>query len=144
MAALRAYVGRSQRAVERATVHLSKDHHNDIIKHIISRCRILQRLDIVSGWAGSTLLRAAPLAIELKTLALWDCEVSLASMCQLLVDCSNLEQAEFHNVHCFDHKATWRGNMSKIRSLLINVTPGKAHGCDLVSKSSSESYNTIN
>lgn len=144
MAALRGYVGRSQRTVKRATVHLSKDHHNDIIKHIISRCRILQRLDIVSGWAGSTILRAAPLAIELKTLALFDCEVSLASMCQLLVECSNLEEAEFHNVHCFDHKATWQGNMSKIRSLHINITPENAHECDLVSKSPSKSYITIN
>lgn len=141
MAAVRAYVRRSQRTIKRATLHLSKCYHDEILKHIISRCKVLQRIDVVSGFAGNTILRAAPLAIELKTLIL-DCYVTMDTICQLLVDCSNLERAEFHKVHCTGRTASWQGNMLRIRSLLINV-PGQEPGCGLVSKSLSEFYITI-
>ncbi|MCJ1464939.1 hypothetical protein MMC07_003554 [Pseudocyphellaria aurata] len=127
MAAVRGYVQRSQKTIQRATLHLSKVHHDDILKYIISRCKLLQRLDIVSGCAGRTILRAAPVAIDLNTLILSDCDVTLDTMCKLLAACSNLERAEFHKVYPFDHTASWPGNMSKIRSLLINAAPRKAH-----------------
>lgn len=142
MAAVRAYVGRSQRTIKRATLHLSTNYHDDIIKHIFRRCKVLQRLDILSGFAGSTISRAAHSAIELKTLILSDCDVTLVTMCQLLTSCLNLERAEFHRVQCFDYRPSWRGSMPKIRSLLINVTPHLALGCDLVSKHPPESYIT--
>lgn len=130
-ATVRAYVKRAQRTVKRATLHLSTLHHDDILNHVISRCKVLQHLDIVSGSAGRTVLRAAPFAIELKTLILSNCDVTLDSVCQLLVHCSNLERAEFHKVHCVSRTTNWQGNMSKIRSLLINVTPQQALECGL-------------
>lgn len=133
IAAVRAYVRRSQRTIKRATLHLSKLHHDHILKYIISRSKVLQRLEIVSGCAGRTILRAAPVAIELNTLILSDCDVTLATMCHLLAACSNLERAEFHKVHSFDNKISWQGNMSKIRSLLINAAPEEAHECRFVS-----------
>lgn len=141
MGAVRAYVRRSQRTIKRATLHLSKCYHDEILKYIVSRCKVLQRIDVVSGFAGNTILRAAPLAIELKTLIL-DCYVTMDTMCQLLVDCSNLERAEFHKVHCTGRTASWQGNMTRIRSLLINV-PGHEPGTGLVSKSLPELYITI-
>lgn len=142
MAAVRAYVGRSQKTIKRATLHLSTNYHDDIIKHVFRHCKVLQRLDILSGFAGSTISRAAPSAIGLKTLILSDCDVTLVTMHQLLISCLNLERAEFYRVQCFDYRPSWRSSMSKIRSLLINVTPHLAHGCGLVSKSASESYIT--
>lgn len=128
--------------VKRATLHLSTLHHDDILNHVIARCKFLQHLDIVSGSAGRTVLRAAPLAIELKTLILSNCDVTLESVCQLLDRCNNLERAEFHKVHCLSRTTNWQGNMSKIRSLLINVTSQQAPESGLVSKSPSESYFT--
>lgn len=135
MAAVRAYVRRSQSTTKRATLRLSKFRHDEILKHIISRCKGLQRLDIVSGSAGVTILSVARLAIELKTLILSDCDVTLDTVCQLLLYCSNLERAEFHKVRCLIRTTGWQDNMSKIRSLLINAPPNQAPDFGLVSES---------
>lgn len=144
MAAVRAYVRRSQRTTKRATLHLSKSHHDDILRYFTRHCKVLQRLDIISGSAGKTILTTAPSATELKILILSDCDVTLETVCQLLFCCRNLERAEFHKVHCTNRTANWQGNNLKIRSLLINAPLDQAPKCDLVSRSHSISYLPIN
>ena len=140
MVAVRAYVRRSQGTIKSATLHLSKKHHDDILNYFTRHCKVLQRLDIISGSAGKTILSTVPSAIELKILILSDCDVTLETVCQLLFGCRNLERAEFHKVHCNNRTPKWQGNILKIRSLLINATLDQAPECDLVSRSHSESY----
>lgn len=128
MTAIHQYVQRSEGAVNRASIHFFKKHHSTTLKYIISKCKSLNRIDILSGHPTTGLLEASSSGSMLKTLIISrKCEISISFVCHLLEFCRNLDRAEFHYCN-IDGFASWRGSYSKIRSLIINNGQSLAAG----------------
>lgn len=122
MAAIRAYVKRSEGNVTRVLFHRFAHRQDDVLKYIATRCKFLTHLDIPTGFIGVSLLKAAPYASRLKTLILREgCAVTLDTVTQLLGHFRNIDKAEFHGV-AFPYRTVWDGiDMTNIRSLTLNA-----------------------
>ena len=113
-------IERSQGTINRATLEVSRPLQDKILRYIVSRCKSLEHLDLTYGFIGATILQLAPYATGLKTLIVGlGCSISLDTISQLFVHLSNLERAEFHCTSFEGHVPPWRGEMSKLHSLLL-------------------------
>ena len=121
MGAVRSCIKRSQGKVTHATLHRFTHQHNDILKYITTRCKDLSSLIISTGFIGISLLRAVPFARSLTTLIVkGDCEITVDTACQILVQCSKLEHAEFHRIGRGRFRDAWTSHMWSIRKLTLN------------------------
>lgn len=129
MATIHKCVKRSQGTVNRASLVVARPEHDKHLRYIVARCKSLERLDLAKGFVGATILHVAPYATGLKTLIVArDCTISLDTITQLLGHLSNLNRAEFHNTSFQGFFHHWEGDLSKIRSLVINHLNDAVYG----------------
>lgn len=121
---IRKYIKRGQDLPTRVTLP-TYSNNNDIknnLQHLITtRCRGLFEIIIPGGIVGTTMLRAAPCAANLRTIITGrHCHITYDTVDQLLENCKVLERAEFLNVIGSDrHIGSWNGHLSKLRTLVM-------------------------
>ncbi|KAI9880788.1 MAG: hypothetical protein M1830_000224 [Pleopsidium flavum] len=119
-----ACVRRSKGSITHATFNRVATTKSNILKHVTSRAKGLRHIEIMSGFAGSSMIEAAPLARNLTTLIVWsDCGVTLDTITRLLSLCDKLERAEFHSIYSSGAAAQWQIS-SKLRTLTLKAAQG--------------------
>ncbi|KAL8675203.1 MAG: hypothetical protein Q9168_000456 [Polycauliona sp. 1 TL-2023] len=117
--AVQRYIVFSRRAVNRLTTAQSIN-----IQHVLTQCKSLEHLEIGGGFTNASLIKAAPVARNLRCLLLpARCETSLDCITQILGVCTNLVRAEFHSVTSTPSIIPkWQGDMSRLRTLVVTIT----------------------
>lgn len=119
---LQSCVRRSRGKTTRAIMNKQALFYGPSLNYITRNCKNLQCLEIQSGLRVRSLVEAAVLAPNLKSLMISvDCETTLDDVRLLLAQCRKLERAEFHNVLSSGAFATWAGDISKLRCLTLNA-----------------------
>ena len=129
LGAVRKYIKRGNGTTTRVTLDRFGSNAEKIPRYVATRCKVLEDLRIPGGLIGSSILEAAPCALNLKTLIISrSCQVSCDTASQLLCHCPNLERAEFHSVSSAESRpARWEVDMPKLRTLTLD-TPIRKHG----------------
>ncbi|KZF24302.1 RNI-like protein [Xylona heveae TC161] len=93
---------------------------SDILTTLTTRCKELRHLEIVNGFSGSSILDAAPLAMNLESIVLSEAaEMSLDGANVLLQKCPNLQRAEFKNLISAGNRMAWPVKMENLRILRL-------------------------
>ena len=101
-------------------------HQESILSYLAERCKGLQELTVPAGFISTSLLKATRHASNLKTLVVSSqCQITIDTVTQILGSCSNLERVEFWNVASSGLRSDWKGDMSKLRSLVLNACSAK-------------------
>ena len=120
--AISTYIRNSRDTVSRALIGGKVSQQTKTIRHIITKCRALDQLDIVGGFSNLKLSNALSIAPSLKTLIISaGSEITIDTVSQVLGHCRNLDRAEFHRLTCSKIIPVWSGDMSKLRSLTMTV-----------------------
>lgn len=121
---IRKYIKLGQGLPTRVTLP-KYSNNNDVknnLQHLITtRCKGLYEIIIPGGIVGTTMLRAAPCAANLKTIVTGrHCHITNDTVDQLLEHCKVLERAEFHNVIGSTRQSgSWNGDLSKLQTLVM-------------------------
>lgn len=103
-----------------ATIHRAGRHGHKGVWDALSKCKMIEYLEIRDGFCNATLLKAAPQLSRLTTLILSaNREVTLDQVTALLEQLSSLERAEFHAVQNSNDDAKWQGDLSKLQILKL-------------------------
>ena len=94
-----------------------------IPRYVATRCKRLEEMRVPGGLVGTSILKAAPCASNLKTLIVSkSCQVSCDTVSQLLCHCLNLERAEFHSVSSSEKRPpAWEKDLPKLRTLVLDT-----------------------
>ena len=96
METVRAYVRRSQGKMTHFALGRSSNSQQAILCYVADRCKGLQALRLGSSLIGASLLKVAPGMPNLRSLVLSsECEISCDTAIEVLLQCSQLERAEF-------------------------------------------------
>lgn len=123
IASIRQYVQRSRGSVTQTIIHFSRRHHLTALGYIISKCKVLNYIEILSGFPTFRLVEVVSSSFALKTLIFsTKCEINLNLVYSILDYCQSLDRAEFHNCKTWEGELTARdGHISNLRSLIANV-----------------------
>lgn len=122
--AVRRYVRNARGTCSAVQIDRLAPLQQNILGYVVSRCRGLRSIRISSGFIGASLLRAVLYAINLQVLIVSSqCEITYDTVSQLLDQCVNLGQAEFHEIKA-SGLYSQKHAMSKMHTLLMNVARG--------------------
>ena len=96
MDTVRTYVRRSQGKVRRFALGRSSSSQQAILSYVADRCKGLQEVCLSSSLISASILKAAPSMSNLRSIILsTKCDISLDTAIEVLVQCKQLEHAEF-------------------------------------------------
>ena len=121
LTAARQYVKNARGTCSAVRFSQFSQYQQNILSYVASRCKGLREVKLLSGFVGISFLKAAPCAVNLKTLIISSqCEITADAVTQLLDQCMNLERAEFHQVKA--HGSDICTNvLAKLHTLVLNV-----------------------
>lgn len=120
---LKEYILRGKRLTTHVTIHRVAAEPSDLYKFIVGRCPKLESLDLISGLSNASLVGAISMASKLTHIKLWrDRGISLDAVTEILGKCTHLTSAEFHGVETSGTPAQWRGDLSRLRRLVLKHT----------------------
>ena len=123
MSAVRRYVKNAQETCSAVHFKRSGTYQENILGYVVSRCRGLSEVRVAEGYFGASSLKAALSAVNLQVLILSShCEITYDTVYQILGQCLNLGQAEFHRIRPQGGVYTQKHPMSKMHTLVMNIT----------------------
>ncbi|KAL8785164.1 MAG: hypothetical protein Q9213_003510 [Squamulea squamosa] len=121
--ALQRYVRFSQGRVTKVVMSRFTTQQPTNVQYMVSSCKGIEHLEVDSGYANTSLIKAGQIAKNLKCLVLSaSCPTSLDCVSQILGKCTTLVRAEFHRItHTGSFVPQWQGDMSRLRTLVLSV-----------------------